>query len=141
MTIPIIGPEHDHRFRWSTKDCACGMKLADFDGGPHFVAHFVPGDGPTEMAWFQYTYSNQQRTLVAREEAEKQRDERMRAEPPPPLFEEGEERVEHADDESGTVVTRGGKLVMFNEGGCNDTSIDVRVLIAWLREHRPELLS
>jgi hypothetical protein len=44
-------------------------------------------------------------------------------------------------DNDGTFVTRAGRLVMFNEGGCASTVIDVRDLVAWLREHRPDLLA
>jgi hypothetical protein len=31
-------------------------------------------------------------------------------------------------------------VVAFNEGGCNLTEVDVLQLVAWLKEHRPDLI-
>lgn len=53
---------------------------------------------------------------------------------------EGAKTITHKDDDDGTWVEADGSLVMLNEGGCNCTTINVRTLIAWLRENRPDLL-
>lgn len=52
-------------------------------------------------------------------------------------------RIEHADDEDGTFVVREGErllLVMRNQGGYDATSIDLRILVEWIRENEPSLL-
>jgi hypothetical protein len=40
------------------------------------------------------------------------------------------------DDENGRVV-----ICAFNEGGLNQTNVDVVDFLNWLRKHRPELLT
>jgi hypothetical protein len=48
--------------------------------------------------------------------------------------------IDHVRNEDGTRVTATGVLVMRNQGRYDLCSIDVRELVAWLREHRPDLL-
>jgi hypothetical protein len=131
---------HEHLFRWSSKDCACGQQLDLYKAACTWRgARFVEGDGPTQMGWLQYVVlvarnSQDERIRNARDVA------RVSVQPLPPLVEEGEQDVAHANDEYGTVITKAGLLVMFNEGGFNSTCIDVRELVTWLRANRPELL-
>ena len=48
--------------------------------------------------------------------------------------------IEHDQDDAGTWVTADGNLEMANEGGYNGCGIRIRVLLDWLRTHRPDLL-
>lgn len=32
-------------------------------------------------------------------------------------------------------------IVVYNEGGCSNTEVDLRQLLTWVKQHRPDLLA